>query len=439
LRGALIFVEEKEESRFHIDRGKIFQVEKTPEGFLNCHARVARVGDLIYRNQDGSERIERVSSEVLFKADSYNSLKMKPVTCPEHPPVMLDSENTSKYAKGMTSNIVTIDGSFLGIIMTVTDKQAIDAIEGGIKEVSCGYMATTRPLPDGSFEQISRNYNHLSIVPLGRAGGEVRISMDSQAIPVLQEIVTQNNESDMSDVNKSENTSNLKLDEYESITLPSDIAAKIKSKFNSDAKTVENLKAEMAKLKEAYNTLKEQHDDMVKAEKAEAKEDAIKCDRCDAISKILTDKKYDSFDALLARFDAQTEQLEKAKTDAVDINVNALVKQRVALERKCEGLIPADFKVDEANDRQLMEAVIIRNTKLSKCDGLSDEYIKARFDSVIEISENKDTSEITRKAANESGANGRNDSVRGEKSIENLKLDALNAQKEYLETLQKRS
>lgn len=436
-------------SYFHIDRGKIFKAEKTPEGFLNCHAQVARVGELRYRNPNGSDRIERVTKEVLFNADSYNSLKMKPVTCPEHPPVMLDSKNANQYSKGTTSNVVTIDGSFLGICLTITDQQAIDAIEAGTQEVSCGYMATTRPLPDGTFQQVTRDYNHLSIVPKGRAGSEVRISMDSEDVPIFVQLEDTTNthiNNDMSDVKTSEtNLSSLKLDEYESINLPSDIANKVKERFNSDAKTLDSVKAQLDKAKAEYDSLMEEYKKLKEenaglTESATSKEDAAKkCDRCDAITKILTDRKYDSFDALLAKFDAQSEQveaLEKAKTDVAEINVNALVKQRVALERKCDGLVPSDFKVDEANDRQLMEQVIIKNTKLLNCDGLTDDYIKARFDSVIELKENADSSIATRKAANESGVTANNDSL---SDVEKLRLDALNAQKEYLENLTKRS
>jgi uncharacterized protein len=434
---------------FHIDRGQIFRSERTSEGFLNCHAKVARVGELRYLNADGSDRIERVTPEVLFNPDSYNSLKMKPVTCPSHPPMMLDSTNTKDHAKGMTSNIVTVDGSFLGVILTLTDKEAIDSVESGkTQEVSCGYMATTRLLPDGSFQQVSRDYNHLSIVPKGRAGSEVRISMDSQDLEVLiQEERTEITEQSVSinkDMETQIKTSSLKLDEFESIDLPLEHAQKIKAKFVADAsdraaikKQLDELKAEYDALMSKYKALGEENE-KVKKENTDAK---IKCDRCDAIAKIINDRKFDSIDVLLAKFDAQAEKietLEKSHTDANSIDIAALVKARVALERKCDGLLPAEFKVDSASDRQLMEAVITKNTKLTNCDGLSDDYIKARFDSVLEAHENRDTSEIARIAANESGtrSNPNTDSL---SDIEKLRLDAANAQKEMIANLTKRS
>ncbi len=433
---------ENEQRSFHIDKGQIFRTEKTPEGFLNCHARVAKVGELHYFNPDGSDRIERVTPEVLFNADSYNSLKMKPVTCPEHPPVMLDSSNAQAYQKGFTSNIVTIDGSFLGVCLTLTDQASIDAVESGkSREVSCGYMATTRPLPDGTFQQLSRDYNHLAIVSKGRAGRDVKISMDSEDLPVtvLNEDFNIENPLIKNDMTTEIKTTSLRLDEFETIELPIDVANKIKSRFTADADAKADMKTKLDKMKAEYDSLMERYkamEESSKKEKTEDKTDAkVKCDRCDAISKILSDRKYDSFDALLAKFDTQAEQVEALKTaknDADSINIPALVKARVALERKCNNLLPSDFKTDEASDRQLMEAVIIKNTKLSNCDGLSDDYVKARFDSVIELHENKDSSEIARKAANESGTTANKDSLN---DIEKLRLDALNAQKEYLKSL----
>lgn len=433
---------ENEQRSFHIDKGQIFRTEKTPEGFLNCHARVAKVGELRYINPDGSDRIERVTPEVLFNADSYNSLKMKPVTCPEHPPVMLDSSNAQDYTKGFTSNIVTIDGSFLGVCLTLTDQVSIDAVESGeIREVSCGYMATTKLLPDGTFQQLSRDYNHLAIVSKGRAGRDVKISMDSEDLPVtvLNEDFDINTSPIKSEMTTEIKTTSLKLDEHESIELPIEVANKIKTRFTADADAKADMKAKLDKMKAEYDSLMEKYKSMEESKKEEESEDKkdakMKCDRCDAISKILSDRKYDSFDALLAKFDSQSElveELKTAKNDAASIDIPTLVKARVALERKCDGLLPSDFKADEASDRQLMEAVIVKNTKLSNCDGLSDDYVKARFDSVIEVQENKDSSEITRKAANESGTTTNTDSL---SEVEKLRLDALEAQKQYLESL----
>lgn len=166
---------------FNVDRGTIFKHQFSQEGYLNCYLTVARVGELKYYNNDGSEQIQVVEPEVLFDKDSIGSLKMKAVTS-EHPDVVLDSSNTKQYLKGMTSPYVVIDGDFLGVIATVTDKELIDEIISGERqECSCGYYTDLEELPDGRFKQKNRKYNHLSIVKKGRAGEKARVQLDSES------------------------------------------------------------------------------------------------------------------------------------------------------------------------------------------------------------------------------------------------------------------
>lgn len=139
--------------------------------------RVSRTGELAYRDDNGSTRIEVVSPEELFRKDSYDSLKMKPITR-GHPPVLVNADNAREYQRGMTGNIVTFDGDFLGIVGTITDRETIDAIKNGVREVSLGYTCDVVPRSDGKFDQRNRQYNHSAIVDRGRAGEQVRVHFD---------------------------------------------------------------------------------------------------------------------------------------------------------------------------------------------------------------------------------------------------------------------
>ncbi len=376
------------DSIFHLDTGDIFKAERTPEGYLNCHARVARVGILEYQTADGKTRCERVTPEVLYNKDSYHTLKMKPITVPEHPPVLLDVTNHNQYAKGTTSNIVTIDGDFLGVIMTITNADAIKAIESGINQVSCGYMATCKPLPDGTFQQTSREYNHLAIVPQGRAGKDVRLTLDSCDIPIYSVTMP---------------SLTLKLDEYSSVELPLDVGEKIKGKLCEDAKTIKTLTAKC---------------DSLGLEVAKFKES-------------LANSGFTSLDALLATRDSLAEKLTsiEARLDSQPIvDVAKLLRERRSLERQCEGFLPDDFNLDTATDRELMTAVILKNTRVVNCDSLSDEYVKARFDGVIEDKNyNVDTSQLALTATNLSVTTPTSE-------IDKLRLDVQSAQEEYLKT-----
>lgn len=164
---------------FHCDTGTILSHEYTTDGFLRVYGRVAKVGDLVYRDGN-STRTEYVSSDVLFAKDSIDSLKMVPLTL-DHPSEIVTPENSREYQRGMTGHSVIIDGDFLGVTMTVTDSEAIDAIVSGkARELSCGYRATVAHRGDsGKYEQLSRNYNHVAIVERGRAGPNVRVMLDS--------------------------------------------------------------------------------------------------------------------------------------------------------------------------------------------------------------------------------------------------------------------
>jgi hypothetical protein len=141
--------------------------------------RVAKIGDLQYRNADGSTRTEHVSRDSLFNTDSVKSLKMKPVTF-EHPPQLLTAETAKGYSTGSTGHLTVPDGSFLGITAVIHDKPTIDAIlSGKAREVSCGYTCDLVKRADGSFEQRNRQYNHVAITKKGRAGNSVAVHMDS--------------------------------------------------------------------------------------------------------------------------------------------------------------------------------------------------------------------------------------------------------------------
>lgn len=171
-------------SELHFDSGNFVlnsdavRHEKTPEGYLRVYARVARVGDLVYRNDAGEERVEYIEPADLFDKKSINTLKMKPISI-EHPGY-LDAGNTLQHLKGVTGNLAVIDGDFLGIVATIYDRDTIDKIERGeLREVSCSYYCDTERQPDGRYRQLNRRYNHLALTKDGRAGAEVSLHMDS--------------------------------------------------------------------------------------------------------------------------------------------------------------------------------------------------------------------------------------------------------------------
>lgn len=164
------------------DSGTIFKHQFTPEGYLRCFLNVGKVGDLRYLERDGTERIERVSPEVLFEKAHLDSLKMKPIVR-EHPEGVdrLDSTNTLPYQRGMTGHNVIIDGDFLGIVGTVVDQELIDEIVSGKRRgCSLGYDCEVVPRKDGTYEQLSRRVNHIAICENPRAGEGVQVKLGTR-------------------------------------------------------------------------------------------------------------------------------------------------------------------------------------------------------------------------------------------------------------------
>lgn len=157
------------------------------ENYLKVVVYATKTGIFDYSTSDGKLYKEYRSPEQVFKKESMESLNNKVLTR-LHPPEMLNSENTSKYAKGFTLNDVEQEGDFLKITVIVTDKTLIDEIlSGKLKELSCGYYCVVKDgkgiTPageeyDGVQEDIT--YNHLATVPEGRAGSEVKFKLDSK-------------------------------------------------------------------------------------------------------------------------------------------------------------------------------------------------------------------------------------------------------------------
>ncbi len=103
----------------------------------------------------------------------------KPITL-DHPPEWLSSNNIRKYIRGAVSHKVIRDSPYLTVLASVHDAETIEAIESGkARQVSAGYRAETTRDSSGKIHQKNRQYNHISVVPLGRAGSDVRVHFDA--------------------------------------------------------------------------------------------------------------------------------------------------------------------------------------------------------------------------------------------------------------------
>lgn len=154
---------------------------KTDEGFVRDSPIIGRTGILVYQRADGSLYREYRPPEEAFKADSLASLMGKPITIGHK--AMVTAGNAAQVKPvGTVLSAGRQDGN--NIVADVV----IYNLDTDARELSCGYTLrldeTPGTTPEGEhYDAIQRDiaYNHLAIVPRGRAGN-ARLNMDGSQI-----------------------------------------------------------------------------------------------------------------------------------------------------------------------------------------------------------------------------------------------------------------
>ena len=167
--------------------GRLGKARRTPQGGVVVPAFLTRSGLFEYQNPDGSKRIEYRADAEVFAPESLASLAEATITN-LHPDGMVTSSNWRSLAVGHASAAtVKKDGDKVAADLVIQDAETITLIEDGVRnEVSCGYTceldSTPGLTPGGDrydARQLKVRYNHLALVPMGRAGREVSLRLDS--------------------------------------------------------------------------------------------------------------------------------------------------------------------------------------------------------------------------------------------------------------------
>lgn len=357
------------------DFSPIEKYELTPEGYLRVWASIARTGIQHYTDADGSIRKEfRPESEVA-SPESLASFAGKAITM-EHPPALLDSENTKDYQIGFTGSEIVYDNGFVRAVMTVTDRDVIERImHGDVREVSAGYRVNYNPTPgvtdsgehyNGIQTEISGN--HVAIVRRGRAGPQVKLHLDRQdaADPYLFSTEEDQTMSakivfDGAEFEVSESVALAITKEREDASMS---YKDMKMKYDKLMKEAEDMKAKMADMEHG---MKEKEDSL------EGRSDALQ----------------EQVDSLKA-------ELEEAK----QVNVDSIVAERLALIEKAKPVLDAEYAFAGKADREVMVDAIktVRGDSV-ELDGRSDDYVLAMFDTIAETAAaHVDSTEDLRKA-----------------------------------------
>lgn len=223
------------------------------------------------------------------------------------------------------------------------DAALIDAIRNGTQEVSCGYAADTEMISGKyngeDYDAIQRNirYNHLAVVPRGRAGPEVRIRLDA-----AEEIEPTSREKRMTVARVKLGRSNVECE------LPIEAAALVRDAFKQDMMTMEELEAKVMELEKQV------------AELAGAK----------AGLEVQLDEK---------NLELDMEKDEEKNEEKMDSLINA----RIALRNTASKILEAGkFDLTKMKALDIKKACISAKMPSLKLDGLKEDFINGCFETI---------------------------------------------------------
>lgn len=193
------------------DEYKLTSRTKTPEGYLEAPAIIARAGVQYYLASElGLDKapfnlpsnkviaLNRPPEEV-FHPESMKSFEHKPITI-DHPPKGVDSKNWKSLSVGDMSGIhqdTALTDHLAADRFTIRDHDAVEAVESGKKALSNGYdfnleYPSPGKLPDGTvYDGVQRTIrgNHSAIVDAARGGERCNIA-DAQFLSEAKQEIT---------------------------------------------------------------------------------------------------------------------------------------------------------------------------------------------------------------------------------------------------------
>ena len=352
-------------SAYRYDFAPITKSETTDEGYLRVWCRAARTGTQLYRRSDGSQVREYRPPEEVSNPESLQTFGMKPATW-GHPPVLLDSKNTKTHQIGYSGSQVRYNDGFVEVALTITDQDAIDKIQrGDARQVSAGYKVDFDPTPGNTpegedYNGVQRNIrvNHIAVVPVGRAGPEVKLLMDrmdaADAVAYDPEPGTpaQTSTPTASPLMASVNLDGLEID------LPVDAASAVQT-------FTKGLSQQVAALDEAKAELSQKLDEASKEIESLAYEKEAAEGRADA----LTER--------VAELEAET----SSRTDAAEID--ELIKARIAVFNKLAPAFEDDFKFDGLAESELYIQAFTQLTGEAPREDAAPEYVAGVVDGIL--------------------------------------------------------
>lgn len=324
------------ETRF--DGSGLGKARKDARGFLVVPARPARTGILTYRRADGSTVRELRRDEDVFAPESLETYAGASVTV-GHVVENVTPANVRALEVGVVASAGRRDGAFVAADVCIRDKATIERVESGeLVELSAGYSVSMDHTP-GEFEgqrydavQRVIRINHLALLPKGggRSGSDVRLRLDAHSAYLDEE-------------------------DASSATQREDDAG------NAPAAEATRMATVMVRL--------------------DGRDVEFSAEGAAAVAKLQSD-----LDKTTARADAAEAKVTKATADlaaATDPQVRAdSVKARVQLEKTAAKVL-GDDDLAALSDRDVRVKAISKASPEFKCDGKSDDYVAAAFDTLV--------------------------------------------------------
>lgn len=288
--------------------------------------------------------------QAVFDSNSIESFRYKPVTDGHN--CFIYADNSQKYIKGICEDVYRdkddkTQEEYIGVKLLITDKEMIEEIENGKKELSAGHscrftMEEGRTPEGEAYDGIQDciKVNHIGIVELGRAGRDCLI-FDSQENKNINNKETQNSEGKI-------------------VMTKVSIKGKLFEVSDEAVEAIEQLKKESEENEKKAKDQEPQIEDLKKElEELNAKRDELQA-KIDSLS-------------------GENKNLEdKLTPDSLD----KVVEERLAVISKAKALDSAF----DSNGKSI--GVIKREIVKSSCNDIndinkkSDEYINARFDAL---------------------------------------------------------
>lgn len=301
---------------------------RTPEGYLVCkEVPIARIGTQEYRGMEfGGENPEKIyvvkrPEEEVFSKAALASFEGKPVV-DEHPSEDVMPENIGRYIKGTCRDVRRGEGALSDCVIAdliIYDKDLIQKIENGKRDISCGYDCLWDPEDDDTYVQREIRGNHVAVVEKGRAGHKVSIRDSRKGGKTMSE--------------KSKNSiwgRMLSAFAHDSDTTPEDLEAAAKMKPASDEGNPAPAVPVVEKKEEPKSTIDAELDARLKkiedaiaalAEKPDKEKPAEESDALDALEEELKGEKEETNDESDVEVDPKeiNAKQEEAEDDDEDV------------------------------------------------------------------------------------------------------------------------